>query len=238
MTIIRQKTILCPQCEGEMAIFVGVSGNTFGSTLWTDGFLDAPMLQPAARALRCPHCHEAFFRDDAKEAEEHSTARPEIASDSTPYASVGGLSTYRELIAKTTDRERLGYLRIMIWHEQNDRLRKEHAKREREKRNAWPDLRSRSETADGAQRLEPAAPIKNARFAANLRALSKLLDETPEHAIMKAEICRELGMFEQAIDTAGAVSGKSEWVAHQIIALAKAGNARVAILKRPGEKED
>jgi len=236
MTIIRPEAIFCPHCDGEMLNYVGISGNTIGATLWTDGFLDAPMLQPYVRAIRCPHCSKAFFRDDARSSgisREDSLAE---GDDAVPGVYDGGLSAYRELLGKTDDRERMHYLRIRIWHAQNDKVRKAHGKALRERRRAR--FGGASDDTDAAPPLKVEVPVANASFQANLRALLELLGDNPDDTLMRAEIWRELGGFDQALEIARTISDEREWVARQIIALAEAGDAQVAVLARPDEDED
>jgi hypothetical protein len=50
---------------------------------------------------------------------------------------------------------------------------------------------------------------------------------------MRAEIYRELGVFERSIEISRAISGKHQWVATQIMAVDGPGDAQVAVLKPP-----
>ena len=238
MTIIRPETIFCPHCDGEMLNYVGISGNTIGATLWTDGFLDAPMLQPYVRAIRCPHCRKAYFRDDARSA---GMSREDILAErdhAVPEIYDGGLSAYRELLGKTDDLERLRYLRIRIWHAQNNKVRKAYEKAWREAPRAQFGKAPHRADADAAPPIRVEVPMANARFQANLRALLELLGDDPDDTLMRAEIWRELGGFDQALEIARTISDEREWVARQMIALAEAGDAQVAVLARPDEDED
>ena len=105
MTIITSETILCPHCKGRMRTLVGISGNTIGSTLWSDGFLDAPMLQPNAWAITCPHCGEAFFREETTYADEYAPLAGENSNTlfpvQDPFLDGGELATYQQLLDKT-----------------------------------------------------------------------------------------------------------------------------------------
>ena len=224
---------------------VGASGNSFGSRLWTDGYLFAPMLQPYARAILCPHCDEAFFREDAREVDRYSPDgeagqwdRFIVKHDGPPLVSDGGLPAYRALLDKTRDRERLRYLRTRIWHVQNDRIREEHEKALEELHDRSGSLLSRLRPAREPEGSREEPTVLDEGYAENLRALVDLLGDAPEESLMKAEIHRELGMFDRAVEIARTVSGELEWVARQIIALAEAGDARVAVLRRPGDDDD
>jgi len=94
----------CPHCKAVLRRWTIGSGNTFGSTLWSDGYLDAPMLPRAVQATRCPSCAKVFFVEDAD---------------------VEALS---ELIPQTEGRDRLRYLCMQIWHIYNQAYRNPKAK--------------------------------------------------------------------------------------------------------------
>lgn len=44
-----------------------MSGNTFGSHLWSDGYMHAPMLPEMVRVTRCPGCRRIYWLADAQE---------------------------------------------------------------------------------------------------------------------------------------------------------------------------
>ena len=238
MTIIVPEVIFCPLCEGEMTSCVGVSGNTIGATLWTDGFLDAPMLQPDAHALRCPHCLKAFFRKDARSAGLDREQARASAHDAAAWVDDADLSVYRELLGKTDDRNLLRYLRISIWHLQNDKVRQAYEKIWRQRRLEKYDYPPDQRDACKAPLPKVEVRVASTRFVSNLRALLRLLTDEPDDLLMKAEICRELGRFDDAVEIARTVSDDREWAARQIMALAEAGDAQVAVLARPDEGED
>jgi hypothetical protein len=52
----------CPHCGAKKEILQLMSGNTFGSTLWSDTKHIAPMLPRVSHIQRCPTCGKYFFR--------------------------------------------------------------------------------------------------------------------------------------------------------------------------------
>ena len=48
--------LCCPHCGGHKNVLQLMSGNTFGSTRWSDAKQQAPMLPMVSYIQRCPHC--------------------------------------------------------------------------------------------------------------------------------------------------------------------------------------
>ena len=53
--------LTCPFCGKEKEIMSLVSGNTFGSELWSDNKQIAPMLPEISYVQKCPHCGKYFI---------------------------------------------------------------------------------------------------------------------------------------------------------------------------------
>ena len=56
--------VKCPKCGRIWCEISWSSGNTFNSTLWSDGKLDAPMLPSVPSFVQCPACGEFFYPKD------------------------------------------------------------------------------------------------------------------------------------------------------------------------------
>lgn len=56
--------VKCPKCGHILREISWSSGNTFNSTLWSDGKLDAPMLPSVPSFVQCPACGEFFYPKD------------------------------------------------------------------------------------------------------------------------------------------------------------------------------
>ena len=54
--------LTCPFCGKEKEIMSLVSGNTFGSELWSDNKQIAPMLPEISYVQKCPHCGKYFIK--------------------------------------------------------------------------------------------------------------------------------------------------------------------------------
>ena len=57
----------CPHCQGKFIEPSMASGNTFGAKFWPDGKMDAPMMPSYPAYVGCPHCPESFWLEDTKE---------------------------------------------------------------------------------------------------------------------------------------------------------------------------
>ena len=51
----------CPHCGAKKEVLQLMSGNTYGSTLWSDTKYIAPMLPQVSYIQRCPSCGKYFF---------------------------------------------------------------------------------------------------------------------------------------------------------------------------------
>ena len=169
-TIIRE----CPGCKQPLVEYTIGSGNTIGSEFWSDGKLEAPMLPLGPDLVKCPHCQKVFWIADAKELAEVSWV--DDPAKQAKWAKAKELlrpmeSEYLTAAqAAGVSREHELLARKLAWWLAND------ANRRRANRSfAW----------SGA-RLE------------NLQKLSALLDgKIACQVILKAEIARELGRFEE-----------------------------------------
>ena len=56
----------CPHCIGKFTQPTMASGNTFGAKFWPDGKMDAPMMPDYPAFVGCPHCEANFWVDDTK----------------------------------------------------------------------------------------------------------------------------------------------------------------------------
>ncbi len=176
------KICACPSCQAPQAIWVMRSGNTFGSTLWSDGYLDAPMLPRDPPFRVCAACGGSFVDGEARylgQVERETgaavrlggerAARPDYAhkpNEAQCYAALAaGFPQARGIELA---------VRIFAWHLRNDRHREPTSSRL-----VKPDLPAWSD---------------------NARALLGLLGpERAEDRLMAAELHRHLGEFDAAL---------------------------------------
>ncbi len=175
----------CPHCGHNAYRSSFLSGNTFSSRLWSDGYLQAPMLDDAVQVTRCTNCKATYWVQDAPVLErvpygffnKYSRTQQEsrnfalseqqaLQDDPAPSRPVppkmehldqrGHLEALKELaLAPHKDRE--AYLRLRIWWAHNQPFR-----------NA----------------LKPATPTEDAESLANLHGLLALLETSTEKGIL------------------------------------------------------
>jgi len=161
----------CSDCAQFIEQDTIISGNTMGAKVWTDGWQDAPMMPDQPQLVACPHCKALLWLHDLEQAGEiEPWGEKKKFSGSRPY-DVPGFNTYMEFLEKgVSDPGKERYLRLRAWWAGND---------------------TRRET-------EHKAPLSEAERT-NLTAAAGLLDEVDqEDRLMKAEIMRELGRFDEA----------------------------------------
>ena len=167
----------CPHCKGHFKESTIASGNTFGARYWTDGKMEADMLPEVDWLVSCPNCLVPVWVDSATEVGQVERPYRESASDyknadKLEYGQTPSAEGY--LIALRDDSmpiEEQTYIRLRLWR-------------------LWNDSRRKSTKPQ---------PLKNYEIV-NLEALLKLLDGADIDALVtKAEINRELGRFNEAI---------------------------------------
>lgn len=162
------------------------SGNTFGATFWTDGYMVAPMLPRFPAITRCTADGPFFWVSSAKVVgsippwrDESASAPPQAWREAPPIRELTGEEFLQAVAQGLGDTpQKLSYLRHRAW---------------------WAANQAYRPATDGQ------APTATSDFAtgsaarANLEALAAELDETDaEQLLTKIEVLRELARFEEA----------------------------------------
>ena len=170
--------ISCPHC-GQFAKRKSlISGNTFGAKLWSDGRRIAPMLPEFPNLVLCKKCDKFYWVKDAKEVEKVNEFVL-IEADDQPenekwkdidYVEFPTFSQYFKALETISEEK---YIRLSIWWSFNDYIRNGHENK--------------------------ITPDKQKLNAENLILLLTLLNEADENdLLMKAEVLRNLGRFEES----------------------------------------
>jgi hypothetical protein len=198
----------CRKCHGLITEFTLMSGNTFGATFWTDGKMDAPMLPDAPALVRCPHCNVPLWIEDQKRVGEIDFFEKERTFKGARQGRVASARIFLLVLKEGVgSQERELYLRVRLWWAGNDKRRK-----------------GKSQAKLSARERE------------NLEALSQLLDEgEPEGRVMKAEIMREMGRFDEAVSLlSGTIEEEVSVAANVIRDLALKKGSLVATVQESG----
>ena len=191
----------CPHCETTMKAPRLRFDCEDGYRYWSDGQADGGMFPVIVTKGACPACGLPFvIRESARiqlPKGRHGRDIPEMLALDT--------DAYRLLIDQKISSGNLldeKSLRIDWWHHLNDATRSGHRRSKPPVDAAWETI------------LEQ-----------NLSCLSSLLDETvTDERVKKAELCRELGQFDQCMELLISLPGKHHWVASLISTHAVAGN--------------
>ena len=180
--------ISCPECKALSRFSTMASGNTFGSTLWSDGYRYSPMLEPSVPVIQCHNCSKIFLKWKAEEVGQYSRfSRGNGVEEETPaeWKRAPRIKAPKEEdFYKAIDegllenKQEEKNIRLTAWWQSNDRCRKGFSLVEN--KNDFPAPKEREK---------------------NMEKLLGLLDRTnPNDQIMAAEILRQLGRFDEAIE--------------------------------------
>jgi hypothetical protein len=212
--------IACPKCSAPHRLPTLASGNTSGATLWTDGFMDAPMLPSTPVANQCHACKDLFWVADAPQlgeiefGEVHPRDQDRVLDEATASAwrsarEVRHLTKdqyYRALDSEmVTSEERERQLRTHAWHASN-------AARRKSQKAVAPDDRDR-------RNMERLLELNRAFLC--------------EAALFAAELSREMGRWDEVMKFLSVPFPEGmEEVAARILELAGARVSRVAHVRR------
>ena len=163
--------ISCPHCGQFAKKRTIISGNTFGSQLWSDGKKISPMLPEFPNLAICKTCDQFFWVKEAEEIERLDEYKhPDKKWEVVDYVESPSFHQYFKAL-ETISAER--YIRMKIWWSYNDYFR------------------------NGNQ--NEITPEVKELYTENLIVLLKILDEADDNDIlMKAEIFRQLGWFDES----------------------------------------
>ncbi|MBN1922516.1 MAG: hypothetical protein JW892_14810 [Anaerolineae bacterium] len=187
------KVIECPHCRTPARVFTLFSGNTCGARTWTDGKTIALMLPQPPFITKCSGCNHYFWLSEAKVIGEIPVWEPEMWLNPRTWRRIPGKWRAAKHVRELSEMESLEAIGVPVAHniEQEVHLRVR----------AWwasnDPMRSRDQ-CEGAQ-IQTASP-RSLEATMNLEHLLELLDESdPYERIVKAEVLRELGRFDDAI---------------------------------------
>lgn len=213
----------CPKCSYRYKIWHVSSCNTFGAKFYTDGYIDGEMYDDGGRILICPNCKEVMwvediqtiecpdksawdreliFKPDFPEEDEPSLSEEELADEEVvrlPYGSFIRGQQYevilRKNLWKTPDQEK--YVRTRAWWSFN------HTHRDNDQKNASFSHEHEENLLALLKLLDPGIPQLEPGFS------SFYLDGLNE-PIMRAEILRELGRFDECLQLLDKISTSTD----------------------------
>lgn len=193
----------CAQCNHMVIRFTINSGNTIGATLWTDGYVDTPMLPRHAlfEYWYCPECGRFQEVEDMLEvARKELGVRLEKAfkkrwkkadymEEPTWREYLKGIKQWEGRLDSRPDLET--HLRMLVWRRYNDVYRN----KLESQNHSWRNVFSKSNEKEASIEV-PRIPeiMENCNDVATW-----LYEGNPDTAMDKADILRWLGRYELAV---------------------------------------
>jgi len=214
MLIGSDRILVCPICGTYAKVRTLMSGNTFGALRFTDGSMIAPHLPDMPYFTNCRTCGKRYWLDDdntvwdpwSKEPQD-----PEICAQAE-YVEKPTPEDFSEALRDglATDTKQEKYLRVRYW---------------------WAVNAAGQRPANDAESNWPLDMFDN------LRSLEAMLDESdPNARLMKTEIARETGRFEDAMKLLDWEFPEGFEPAVELIRkLAAEGETKVALIKETEE---
>lgn len=188
MTLGPSIFLKCNNCKKTIEIVTLGSGNTFFAHYWTDGCMVATMLPEELRFRKCPHCKELFWIDDLQKLGEvdwrNGESRKHKEWGKIKHVLGFDLNDYLFAIENNfaRNKEENEYLRIHAWWTFNNVHR-------------WPPRKRFF-----FFKRKPTPTVDVDTFNNNLQSLQEILSlDVQSERLLRAEIARELGQFEECI---------------------------------------
>lgn len=170
----------CPKCPNLLYRGSLMSGNTFGSTLYSDGYRNSPMLIEFPDLVKCSKCNTIFWIEKAKELGTYEWGQQAGIIDEhwenaqrVRFLSIEEYFSAIEMQVFNNKEEEI-FIRGKIWWGYNDRIR-------------------------NGEKLHN-SDIDKVLWADNINRLMNLLDENNiEQKITIAELNRSLGQFAECM---------------------------------------
>ena len=187
--------VTCPLCGGQKELMSVVSGNSFGASIWSDGFENAPMMPRISPIQKCVECGDYYF---------FYTAHKDYSDNPEKISTETGLLSYPEakdafikLLGKDLSKEDEILLRFEFLYRYNDANRNDY--------NPYPVEIILSD--DNLKRSVNDVEIHKS----NIMALIDLMEDSSleyafpvqsslEKRLFLAELYREAGMFEKSLE--------------------------------------
>ena len=210
-----------PGCQKPVKFSTIVSGNTFRMTLWTDGKQHAPMLPDSPWLRKSPSEGVLFWSDECEEIGsinhlhgDHKSSQPEWQD--LEFAEEPDEADYFRAIelGMGDTPKKLRYLRVRLWWAGNDAVREKRSSKVSDKRQktieefvqmVYGDDCTKDNLEEDIQQLTSERNPKEKSWELslehlqNLEQLESMFSETRQsERLMRAEICRNLGKFEEA----------------------------------------
>jgi hypothetical protein len=203
--------ITCPHCQALAKIFTIEEPDLREAITWSDGWQDTPMTPRPPRITRCAACQKIYWTWEAAQlgyAPPREIAAPEQvawidAPHIEPLDEAGVAQALAEGKAASSDLEM--ELRVLMWWRGNDAFRRD--------------------DAEVGYSTSPAA------MANKERIIEMMKDGEEDLLLFRAEAQRELGLFDDALQTLTGVCCSDWWPAKsRLLSFIEARSRKLEIL--------
>lgn len=182
------RVLTCPKCKGQKEVMTLMSGNTFGATFWSDTKREAPMLPEVSAVQKCPHCGYYYFTNK----QSYKTSKKGYSSELGTLSFDDCKEALTQFLNESLDSKDETTLRIYTLFAFNDKYYRH--------------------TKDA--KLNEDADFKDdfLYFKDNALRLIRLFENDDETALFRAELYREIKMYEECLKLIDSVKAENERV--------------------------
>lgn len=197
MTIGPACRLTCPHCGGYKYIESILSGNTFRGTVWSDSKKDYPMLPSTSPIQRCPKCGAYYFYEEGKPVDMNENEfRKTLTGIKLSETDIE--KQYRKALNEWSDEacnNGFGHLNEQESREAYESLYSESLSKQKKSNLLVTRLYAfNDEYLRGGNTLLPDLQTVQEDF------IFKIINLYPNDTIYIAELYREIGQFEKAIE--------------------------------------
>lgn len=205
------KILICPFCKGKKAVSENLFGHSLGGTLWSDTKTIYPAMPEISMVQRCPHCGKYYFAFNVESKE--GDADSDDQGILTYEQIKEAVNQYDQVVLEQEDEITLRLLFVQIY---NDTFQREGVVHD----------------------AQPTAADK-ALLRKQVLRLEQIWDDAED--LLRAELYREIGEFEQATKILDALTIDkpfTEYMASRIRQLAESGQTQAFLIKYKPTEED
>lgn len=191
----------CPHCGKMKPMLSLMSGNTFGGELWSDGRAIYPMLPELSTVQKCANCGRYSLLDKWKDTGKTSN---ELFGETGDLTYAEAKEAYFELSASTSDTSELSAISISFVQAYNDHFRRPRL------RKAFQENKQISYVSGVF--IAPDDEDIQLVIRATKQAI-EALDDSEDNRLLKAELLRELGLWDESLRILGTITNSDmKWI--------------------------
>jgi len=211
MLLASAKILICPFCKGEKPVLEPLFGHSLGGTLWSDTKTIYPAMPEISMVQRCPHCGKYYFAFNVESKE--GDADSDDQGNLTYEQIKEAINQYDQVVLEQEDEITLRLLFVQIY---NDTFQREGVAHE-----------AQQTAAD------------KALLRKQVLRLLQIWDNAED--LLRAELYREIGEFEQAakiLDAQTLDQPFMHYMVSQMRQLAESGQTQAFLIKYKPTEED